>query len=324
MDRTNADSSNSMYTNVLGRTFTAQSTAYDLPADAQEHNRLDSQHDMLKVLVNGLYFPSDLVKKTLDPTDCGKRCGVMDVGTGSGIWAVEMAKEFPSADVVGMDLVYPMTLSETPFNCRFEIGDANLDWGHYAEAFDVVHMRCVTSGIKDFKGLLHNVAQTLRPQGVILLVSPHSKVYSETKENLNEKDEGTPGWCAVAALANAVGLATMERGGATAVVAEHWTRWLAEIPYYTNVGEREIWVPIGPWEEGLDESGRTAAELLRQNIMELISSWLPKLLEKGYDKELIDRWSSAARKEVRTMERKMYLLCKFSWATRTRAPWSPL
>ncbi|KIO31030.1 hypothetical protein M407DRAFT_68389 [Tulasnella calospora MUT 4182] len=196
------------YSNVLGRPFASQSAIYDLPADVQEHNRLNLQHDLLKVLVDGLYVPPDLVKTALDPTQRGKKCSVMDVGTGSGIWAIEMAKEFPSADVVGMDLVNPANVTETPPNCRFEIGDANLDWGRYAGAFDVVHMRSVASGVWDFKTLLHNVAQTLRPQGVILLVSPSARIYSETKESLNGRDQDAPGWSAFAALNEASGQAT--------------------------------------------------------------------------------------------------------------------
>ncbi|KAG8898558.1 hypothetical protein FRC01_010860, partial [Tulasnella sp. 417] len=300
MDRANTDPSTSMYTNVHGRTFTAQSTAYDLPADAQEHNRLNTQHNMLKALIDGLYFPPDLVKKALDPTDSSKRRGVMDVGAGSGIWAVEMAKEFPSAEVVGMDLVYPANLIfETLPNCRFEMGDANLDLGRYAGGFDVVHMRSVASGIKDFKALLHNVARTLRSQGVILLVSPTTRFYSETKELLQDQVEGMPGWSAMAAFNAISSHATMKRGGTGPTVCDRWVEWLTEMPFYTNVGERDFWIPIGPWKEdeygwidiGLDESERAAAELLRQVASEVISPMKLRLLEGGYDEDLIDRWT---------------------------------
>jgi methylase of polypeptide subunit release factors len=29
---------------------------------------------------------------------------ILDVGTGTGIWAIDMADKYPSAEVVGMDL----------------------------------------------------------------------------------------------------------------------------------------------------------------------------------------------------------------------------
>ncbi|KAG8956776.1 hypothetical protein FRC04_000254 [Tulasnella sp. 424] len=197
------------YSDLLGRTFAAQGAAYDLPADAQEHSRLNIQHDMLKIVVGGLYPSPNLVKKALDPTERDQKCGVLDVGTGSGIWATEMAKEFPFADVVGIDLIDPVNANDVPPNCRFEIGDANFDLGRYAKAFDVVHMRSMTSGIRDFKGALYNVAQTLRLQGVILLVSPSALIYSEKKESLDNQEEGKPGWSAMRALNDATILSTL-------------------------------------------------------------------------------------------------------------------
>ncbi|KAG8920560.1 hypothetical protein FRC00_009837, partial [Tulasnella sp. 408] len=320
------------------------STIYDLPADSQEHKRMDLQHNMLKALVGGLYVPPDLVRKALDPARRHNKCSILDVGTCSGIWlvlesrsfiarvsyssvcgrAVEMAKEFPSAEVVGMDLVNPANAIETPPNCRLEIGDANLDWGRYAEAFDVVHMRSIASGIKDFKALLRNVAQTLRSQGVILLVSPTHRVYSEMKQTLEYHDETTPGWSAMAALNAASARTTLKRGGTSTTASDYWTELLAEIPFYTNVGEREFWIPMGPWKEGMSESERTAAELLRQNATAILSALKPRLLEGGYDEDLLDRWSLIAKKELQEMEPKLYMLWKFAWATRSPEPWSLL
>ncbi|KAG8956778.1 hypothetical protein FRC04_000256 [Tulasnella sp. 424] len=279
---------------------------------------------MLKIVVGGLYASPDLVKKALDPVQRDRKCGVLDIGAGSGIWAMEMAKEFPLADVVGMDLVDPVSANDIPPNCRFEIGDANLDLGRYATAFDVVHMRSVASGIKDFKGALHNVAQTLRPQGVILLVSPAPSIYSEKKESLENQEEGKPVWSAMQALNDATILSTLKRGGATPAMTDDWARWLAEMPLYTNVGESEAWIPMGPWREGMNESERAAAELLRDDALKIISSFKPKLIEGGYDEALIERWSLAAREELNAMEPKLYMRWRFAWATRTPEPWAPL
>lgn len=30
---------------------------------------------------------------------------VLDIGTGSGVWAMALAKQFPSTDVIGLDIV---------------------------------------------------------------------------------------------------------------------------------------------------------------------------------------------------------------------------
>lgn len=56
-----------------------------------------------------------------------------------------MAQEFPSARVVGVDLV-PVP-HEIPYNCRFEVDDINLGLSHFSGQFDLVHARCVATGV---------------------------------------------------------------------------------------------------------------------------------------------------------------------------------
>jgi len=45
----------------------------------------------------------------------------VDIGCGSGLWGIEVAQQFPSATVYGLDLsLYPR---EAPPNCRFIKGN---------------------------------------------------------------------------------------------------------------------------------------------------------------------------------------------------------
>lgn len=52
---------------------------------------------------------------------------ILDIGTGTGIWAIDMADQYPIAEVVGTDLS-PIQPSWVPTNCRFEVDDATLEW----------------------------------------------------------------------------------------------------------------------------------------------------------------------------------------------------
>ena len=54
---------------------------------------------------------------------------ILDIGTGTGIWAIDAADRYPSALVTGTDLS-PIQPSWVPPNCKFEIDDAEREWTH--------------------------------------------------------------------------------------------------------------------------------------------------------------------------------------------------
>lgn len=77
---------------------------------------------------------------------------VLDVGTGTGIWAIDFADQFPSAEVIGTDLS-PIQPSFVPPNLKFELDDAQLDWTYSPGYFDFIHIRCLFGSIGDWPRL---------------------------------------------------------------------------------------------------------------------------------------------------------------------------
>jgi len=65
---------------------------------------------------------------------------VLDVGTGTGCWAVEFADRHPGAHVIGTDL-FPGQPNYIPPNVEFQIDDVRMPWNFGPERFDFIHIR---------------------------------------------------------------------------------------------------------------------------------------------------------------------------------------
>ncbi|KAK1983175.1 S-adenosyl-L-methionine-dependent methyltransferase [Colletotrichum cereale] len=74
--------------------------------------------------------------------NCPKR--VLDVGTGTGIWALDYAEEHPEATVLGVDLS-PIQSCFVPLNSSFEVDDVEKEWT-WKEPFDFIFIRNLEPG----------------------------------------------------------------------------------------------------------------------------------------------------------------------------------
>lgn len=118
---------------------------YALPTDMEEINRLDFQHYMLRHAFQGNYAaPVD------SPTS------ILDVGTGTGRWAIEMAYAFPDANVVGIDVKPPAVDQQASSGAGVDVRPPNYSFvpGNLLEglsftdgSFDFVHMRLLFTAI---------------------------------------------------------------------------------------------------------------------------------------------------------------------------------
>ncbi|HEU5348921.1 MAG TPA: methyltransferase domain-containing protein [Ktedonobacterales bacterium] len=115
---------------------------YLLPKDLQEGSRLDFQHYMLRYALRGNY-----AAPITNPRE------ILDIGTGTGRWAFEMAAFFPAANVVGVDLVTPPIPTNAPAQsappANYVFVQANvLDGLPFSNnSFDFIHERLLVFGI---------------------------------------------------------------------------------------------------------------------------------------------------------------------------------
>lgn len=110
---------------------------YAHPEDEEEQDRLDLQSEIFfRAMGRNLY---------LAPVDCPGR--VLDVGTGTGSWAIQFADDNSQSIVTGIDLS-PIQPSWVPPNCKFEIADFNDDW-NFTNKFNYIHGALLIGAIHD-------------------------------------------------------------------------------------------------------------------------------------------------------------------------------
>ncbi|KAI5811872.1 S-adenosyl-L-methionine-dependent methyltransferase [Pyronema omphalodes] len=131
---------------------------YLMPTDEKEQDRLDLHHEIMRMVWDHKLHEA--------PLNEPRR--ILDIGTGTGIWAIDMADQYPMAEVIGTDLS-PIQPDLVPVNCRFEVDDAMLEWTFEDDTFDFIHCRNIASGVSDWNHLITEIMRCTTPGGYVEL-----------------------------------------------------------------------------------------------------------------------------------------------------------
>ena len=147
-------SSITAYREENGRTYHSYgSTEHWGPNDAKAQDQQDLSHHLWTLALKGKYF--------LAPVKSPQE--IFDMGTGTGIWVIDVADENPQAAVKGIDLS-PIQPRWIPPNARFEIDDYNIDWID-TEKYDLIHARELLGTVSDWSHMYRNVYRYRHPHG---------------------------------------------------------------------------------------------------------------------------------------------------------------
>lgn len=160
-----------------------RSGAYVLPNDDEEQDRLDLLHHIFLMLLGGKLYDA--------PTPQTPQ-RVLDIGTGTGIWAIDMGDENPGCEVLGTDLS-PIQPSWVPPNVKFYVDDAESDWVYDSDQlFDLIHGRGLSGAINDWDRLCVQCYNNLQPGGWLEFHEPMAWV--ESDDDTIEKAENMRRW----------------------------------------------------------------------------------------------------------------------------------
>jgi SAM-dependent methyltransferase len=133
-----------------------------LPKDFPEHNRLDFQHYLLYAVL-GTHAAAPVEKQIRH---------ILDVATGTGRWAHEMARTFPNAQVIGLDMEEPVNPIEGPDNYIFLQGNLFAGLPFPDHTFEYVHQRFLVLALpaKQWPFIISELVRVTRPGGYVELV----------------------------------------------------------------------------------------------------------------------------------------------------------
>jgi hypothetical protein len=242
------------YQEENGRTYHAYKAGkYVMPNDEGEQERMDRKPPLLPLFiqVNGFSVHYHATRMTLDnkhwiaPIDDPR--AIIDIGTGTGIWAMDVADDFPGSTVLGTDLS-PIQPTLVPPNLEFVVQDLQEPWDMPGR-FDLVHTRYMNGiAIQNWLMLYRHAFEACKPGAWVENQEVDGKFKSD--DNTLKPDSAIIRWQNL-----------MERGlttiGQTGRCNAFKMADNMRDAGFINVVVQEVKAPIGPWpkDKRLREAG---------------------------------------------------------------------
>ncbi|KAK7731597.1 hypothetical protein SLS63_005283 [Diaporthe eres] len=267
----------SMLDEESGRTYQDHPTArYMFPNDPAEQDRADLQHKICRIYHGG----------ALHRAPVGLPRNVLEIATGTGLWAIQYAAEHPGCQVTGTDIsrIQP---SKIPDNCSFVKEDSEHDEWIFQDPFGFIYMRLVSCSFDDYPTVFRKCFDNLEPGGWLEL---NDSTFVLACEDGSIRGTNIEKWSQRMSEAQA----TM---GRDPEVPKKYRRWMVETGF-VDVVEQVGLLPGNPWPEDpkLRELGKWQMTSLYRGLRGLSFKLLRAL---GMPPEAVEELISAAREDLR-------------------------
>ncbi|KAK7422755.1 hypothetical protein QQZ08_009380 [Neonectria magnoliae] len=255
-----------------------QAGRYSFPNDDTEQDRLDMVHHVYYRLLEDRLFLAPIEPAGLN---------VLDIGTGTGIWAIQFGDEHPLAKIVGNDLS-PIQPDWVPPNVKFVVDDIEMDWIEPIH-YDYIHCRYMAGSIKDWPRLFKQAYDNLKPGGWVEFQETANTLYSDDGSLTPEN----PMLQMMEYL-----LLACDKIGRTMDPAPYFGQWATEAGF-TELREERFKLPIGTWPK--DQRLKEIGNLMRANFHEGVGAFTAVLCTEvlGWSREEIEVFNASVREASR-------------------------
>ncbi|WWC87884.1 uncharacterized protein L201_002782 [Kwoniella dendrophila CBS 6074] len=116
-----------------------------------------------------------------------RRAAVLDVGTGTGTWAIEIANTHQYSDVLGVDIDWGLMNRNHKSkygNVDFAAVDVEEPLPWPKRRFDVIHVKGILLEIPNYTRLIEKLAMVLRPDGLLVIAECETKHVSTNHQEI--------------------------------------------------------------------------------------------------------------------------------------------
>ncbi|KAF2457724.1 S-adenosyl-L-methionine-dependent methyltransferase [Lineolata rhizophorae] len=237
------------------------------PNDEQEQDRLDLVHHVYLLTQKGALFAA--------PIKNPKRA--LDIGTGTGLWALDFADQFPDCQVIGVD-ISPIQPNWVAPNCQFIVDDLEADWVYPEDKhFDYIHQRSMAGSIGDWPRLFRQVYDNLNPGGWFEIQEFMAWFYAQNTDGSGNDDlsEDTPlvKW---QKLCDEASIKIGRRLNCAGDLPEPF-----KATGFTDVKHQVVKVPVGTWpkDKRLREMGQFLHVQMSQALDAVTLAYLTRVLK---------------------------------------------